>query len=193
MSLKALLEEPNRLRSASEAARELGVPPEVLALWERRLGDLAPLRDARGERLYRPQDMALLRQIRFRLYVEGYTITGVSRLLETNRLAEATAGRSLAHHRMERGSMTPKTAMLHRPAANGDPPGHGGDAGLRPGDPRALQATAAQAAAAGVFDGGDADQARVRLREVLVRLQAARADLHRALAADEPAARRSVG
>ncbi len=193
MSLKALLEEPNRLRSASEAARELGVPPDVLAFWERRLGDLAPLRDARGERLYRPQDMALLRQIRFRLYVEGYTITGVSRLLETNRLADVMAGRSLAHQRTDRGRMTPKSASLHQPAEGREPQDHGAGVGLRPGDPRALQAAAAQAAAAGMFDAGDADAARVRLREVLVRLQAARADLHRALAADEPAARRSVG
>ncbi|TIC87204.1 MerR family transcriptional regulator [Crenobacter intestini] len=44
--------------------RETGVPRDLLRMWERRYGFPAPLRDAHGDRVYPPEQVERLRQIR---------------------------------------------------------------------------------------------------------------------------------
>jgi DNA-binding transcriptional MerR regulator len=57
------------------------VPQHVLRFWESRFAQIKPLKRGGGRRYYRPDDIELLRGIRFLLYAEGYTIRGVQRIL----------------------------------------------------------------------------------------------------------------
>lgn len=68
-------------RTISEVAEELDVPQHVLRFWEGKFAQIRPLKRGGGRRYYRPEDLELLRRIRQLLYVQGYTIKGVQRLL----------------------------------------------------------------------------------------------------------------
>jgi DNA-binding transcriptional MerR regulator len=57
------------------------VPQHVLRFWESRFAQIKPVKRGGGRRYYRPDDIDLLRGIRFLLYAEGYTIRGVQRIL----------------------------------------------------------------------------------------------------------------
>jgi DNA-binding transcriptional MerR regulator len=57
------------------------VPQHVLRFWESRFAQIKPMKRGGGRRYYRPEDIDLLRGIRFLLYGEGYTIRGVQRIL----------------------------------------------------------------------------------------------------------------
>ncbi|HEY2708597.1 MAG TPA: MerR family transcriptional regulator [Caulobacteraceae bacterium] len=71
---------PEAFRSISEAADQLGVPQHVLRFWETRFSFIRPMKRAGGRRFYRPQDIAVLAQVRRLLHEEGYTIKGVQKL-----------------------------------------------------------------------------------------------------------------
>lgn len=68
-------------RTISEVATDLGVPSHVLRFWETKFSQVRPLKRGGGRRYYRPEDIALLRNIRSLLYDDGYTIRGVQKLL----------------------------------------------------------------------------------------------------------------
>ncbi len=68
---------PDAFRTISEVADELDVPQHVLRFWETRFGQIRPMKRGGGRRYYRPDDVDLLRGIRYLLYGEGYTIRGV--------------------------------------------------------------------------------------------------------------------
>lgn len=68
-------------RTISEVAKELDLPQHVLRFWETRFSQLKPLKRGGGRRYYRPEDMQFLRRIRDLLYMDGYTIKGVQKLL----------------------------------------------------------------------------------------------------------------
>jgi DNA-binding transcriptional MerR regulator len=53
----------------------------VLRFWETRFSQIKPLKRGGGRRYYRPEDVELLRAIRFLLYDEGLTIKGVQKML----------------------------------------------------------------------------------------------------------------
>lgn len=72
---------PSAFRSISEVAEALDVPDHVLRFWEARIGEVRPLRSARGQRRYRPEDVDLLMGIRFLLHDQGLSIRGVQRIL----------------------------------------------------------------------------------------------------------------
>jgi DNA-binding transcriptional MerR regulator len=72
---------PSAFRTISEVADELHIPQHVLRFWETRFPQVKPLKRGGGRRYYRPDDIALLRRISELLYVQGYTIKGVQRLL----------------------------------------------------------------------------------------------------------------
>jgi len=67
-------------RTISEVAEELGVPQHVLRFWETKFLQVKPLKRGGGRRYYRPEDVALLSEIRSLLYEDGYTIRGVQKL-----------------------------------------------------------------------------------------------------------------
>lgn len=68
-------------RTISEVATELDVPKHVLRFWEGKFPQLRPMKRGGGRRYYRPEDVELLRGIRWLLYSDGYTIKGVQRIL----------------------------------------------------------------------------------------------------------------
>ncbi len=68
-------------RTISEVATDLSVPSHVLRFWETKFSQVRPLKRGGGRRYYRPEDIALLRNIRSLLYDDGYTIKGVQKLL----------------------------------------------------------------------------------------------------------------
>jgi DNA-binding transcriptional MerR regulator len=72
---------PEAFRTISEVADELEVPKHVLRFWEAKFAHLKPMKRGGGRRYYRPEDVALLRGIRFLLYSDGYTIRGVQKIL----------------------------------------------------------------------------------------------------------------
>jgi DNA-binding transcriptional MerR regulator len=68
-------------RTISEVADELHIPQHVLRFWETKFPQVKPLKRGGGRRYYRPDDIGLLRRISDLLYIQGYTIKGVQRLL----------------------------------------------------------------------------------------------------------------
>lgn len=72
---------PGAFRTISEVADEIDVPQHVLRFWESRFTQIRPMKRGGGRRFYRPEDVDLLRGVRYLLYGEGYTIRGVQRIL----------------------------------------------------------------------------------------------------------------
>ncbi len=72
---------PNAFRTISEVADELHIPQHVLRFWETKFAQIKPLKRGGGRRYYRPDDIGLLKRISDLLYIQGYTIKGVQRLL----------------------------------------------------------------------------------------------------------------
>lgn len=73
--------EPGAFRTISEVADEIHVPQHVLRFWETRFPQLQPVKRSGGRRYYRVEDVVLLKYISELLYIQGYTIKGVQRLL----------------------------------------------------------------------------------------------------------------
>ncbi|TCS61236.1 MerR family transcriptional regulator [Varunaivibrio sulfuroxidans] len=71
----------NAFRTISEVADELSLASHVLRFWETKFAQIQPMKRGGGRRYYRPEDVALLRQIRTLLYDKGYTIKGVQKLM----------------------------------------------------------------------------------------------------------------
>src|SRR5919204_1780943 len=70
-------------RTISEVAEELDVPKHVLRFWEVKFPQVRPMKRGGGRRYYRPEDLDLLRGIRYLLHVQGYTIRGVQQILRS--------------------------------------------------------------------------------------------------------------
>ncbi|MDI2090413.1 MerR family transcriptional regulator [Commensalibacter oyaizuii] len=74
--------DPGAFRTISEVAEEIQVPQHVLRFWETRFTQVQPVKRSGGRRYYRAEDITLLKYISELLYVDGYTIKGVQRLLD---------------------------------------------------------------------------------------------------------------
>jgi DNA-binding transcriptional MerR regulator len=79
--------EPERLYRIGDVSRLTDTKPFVLRFWETEFPMLQPVKAPKGHRLYRQQDIELIRAIKRLLYEEGFTIAGARR-----HLAEALAG-----------------------------------------------------------------------------------------------------
>jgi DNA-binding transcriptional MerR regulator len=82
---------PEAFRTISEVAEELDVPQHVLRFWETRFSQIRPMKRGGGRRFYRPNDVDLLKGIRALLYVEGYTIRGLQRILREEGVQHVTS------------------------------------------------------------------------------------------------------
>lgn len=98
-------------RTISEVADDLGVQQHVLRFWETKFSQVKPLKRGGGRRYYRPEDISLLQAIHCLLYVEGYTIKGVQKLLRdvgkkqiVTNFSGGAAKDSAASHRGDRTS-----------------------------------------------------------------------------------------
>ena len=133
---------PNAFRTISEVADELHIPQHVLRFWETKFPQVKPLKRGGGRRYYRPDDIALLRRISDLLYIQGYTIKGVQRLLREgggklsdnippatpDERAEAEAERDTAPPATTDEKQLPMPGLAAEPAAPRPP---------RPKDPEA--------------------------------------------------------
>ena len=72
-------------RSISEVSDLVGVKPHVLRYWETQFGMLRPRKNRAGNRMYRPDEVKLLLQIKELLYARRFTIAGARRRLLDDR------------------------------------------------------------------------------------------------------------
>ncbi|WP_306015619.1 MerR family transcriptional regulator [Oceanicaulis sp. MMSF_3324] len=82
---------PDAYRTISEAGEEAGLPPHVLRFWESKFAQLKPVKRAGGRRMYRRQDVLLLKGLRRLLYDDGYTIKGAQKYLREHGVAVVAA------------------------------------------------------------------------------------------------------
>jgi len=109
-------------RTISEVSEALDVPQHVLRFWETKFAQIKPMKRGGGRRYYRPEDIVLLRGIRDLLYVDGYTIKGVQKLLRES-------GVRILHERTGTAA-----ASEAQPVADADPPAAAGEAAGEEGD-----------------------------------------------------------
>lgn len=79
-------------RSIGEAARELDLQTHVLRFWETKFPSLKPVKRPDGRRMYRPEDMSLLRAIQELLHEQGLTIKGAQKVLKEQGVATVLQG-----------------------------------------------------------------------------------------------------
>ena len=70
-----------RLYRIGEVARLTELKPFVLRYWETEFPMLEPVKSASGHRMYRQEDVDMVRKIKRLLYDEGFTIAGARRHL----------------------------------------------------------------------------------------------------------------
>src|SRR6187455_1381878 len=93
MTLKHETDLDTRLyRSISEVSDLVGVKPHVLRYWETQFSMLRPKKNRAGNRMYRPDEVKLLLQIRELLYGKRFTIAGARRTLLAERREESPQG-----------------------------------------------------------------------------------------------------
>ncbi len=78
-------------RSISEVSELVGVKPHVLRYWETQFGMLRPRKNRAGNRMYRPDEVRLLMEIKELLYQRRFTIAGARRRLLDERHEPAAA------------------------------------------------------------------------------------------------------
>src|SRR3981081_4207033 len=72
---------PRDLYRIGEVSRLTQTKPFVLRYWESEFPMLQPVKTPKGHRLYRSEDIELVRAIKRLLYDEGFTIAGARRHL----------------------------------------------------------------------------------------------------------------
>jgi len=75
-----------------EVSRLLGVRPSTLRYWERQFEQLRPHRSSSGRRLYRREDLRVLRLLKRMLREEGVTIRGARSRLAQELAAPPASG-----------------------------------------------------------------------------------------------------
>ena len=82
VSFKTESESESKLyRSISEVSEMVGVKPHVLRYWETQFSMLRPKKNRAGNRMYRPDEVKLLMEIKELLYDRRFTIAGARRRL----------------------------------------------------------------------------------------------------------------
>jgi DNA-binding transcriptional MerR regulator len=158
---------PNAFRTISEVADDLHIPQHVLRFWESKFSQVKPLKRGGGRRYYRPDDIALLRRISDLLYIQGYTIKGVQRLLREGggRLADEIPPAPAAE----------QAAAAAERAGDPELPIPGLPPALPPGLPGGAGAAARAAARPAHRPDGEAERLRGVLHETLQALEEIRA------------------
>ena len=78
-----MMKDKNRLLRIGEVAAILGVPVHTVRYWERMFkDDLNPYRSSGGQRLYNELEVEKIREVKKLLKEEGYSISGVRRVLK---------------------------------------------------------------------------------------------------------------
>ncbi len=74
MSFK--LPEKKLFHTIRDVSEELGIKQHVIRHWETEFSQLQPRKNKNGVRLFREQDVRILRSLKRLIYEEGYTIEG---------------------------------------------------------------------------------------------------------------------
>jgi DNA-binding transcriptional MerR regulator len=92
-----------------------------LRFWESRFVQIKPMKRGGGRRYYRPEDVDLLRGVRFLLYGEGYTIRGVQRILREQGVRFVQAVWRDGAHQLEMGPVVAESedAQAHQASSSG--------------------------------------------------------------------------
>lgn len=69
-------------RTIAEVADELDVATHVLRFWETKFPQIQPMKRNGGRRYYRPDDVELVKKIKYYLYDKRYTIEGVQKVFQ---------------------------------------------------------------------------------------------------------------
>ena len=77
------------LRTIGELGEALGIKAHVLRYWEDQFPALQPLKRSGGRRYYRPEDVALVREIDRLVNREGYTLRGARTALKDFKMSAA--------------------------------------------------------------------------------------------------------
>ena len=88
------LEEPLPTKAffrIGEVSKFVGVDPHVIRYWEGEFPGIKPITGKSRQRLFRREDVLMLRKIRHLLHVQRYTIDGARRLLESDNSATSPA------------------------------------------------------------------------------------------------------
>ena len=78
------IKSPQAFRTISEVSKDLSLPQHVLRFWETKFAQIKPIKRGGGRRYYRPEDIELLKGIKYLLYNDGYTIRGVQKVIKEN-------------------------------------------------------------------------------------------------------------
>jgi len=76
------IKSPEAFRTISEVSKDLSLPQHVLRFWETKFIQIKPIKRGGGRRYYRPEDIELLKGIKYLLYHDGYTIRGVQKVIK---------------------------------------------------------------------------------------------------------------
>ncbi len=80
-----MLEKDQKYYRIGQVSKILGVEPHVLRFWESQFKQIKPKRISK-HRLYRNQDLKILKRIKELLYNEGYTIAGAKKKLKEEQI-----------------------------------------------------------------------------------------------------------
>ena len=84
---------PNKLYfRIGEVSEITGVQPYTLRHWEMEFPTLKPRKNESGQRLYRRDDIEMVRKIQHLLHKEGYTTAGARRYLQSKRRVKLKRG-----------------------------------------------------------------------------------------------------
>jgi len=72
---------PSAYKTIGEVARMLDLQPHVLRFWEGKFPQIQPIKNPRGRRMYRPEDIQFIQSLHDLLKNEGMTIKGVQKLV----------------------------------------------------------------------------------------------------------------
>ena len=78
------IKSPEAFRTISEVSKDLSLPQHVLRFWETKFAQIKTIKRGGGRRYYRPEDIELLKGIKYLLYNDGYTIRGVQKVIKEN-------------------------------------------------------------------------------------------------------------
>ncbi len=88
----------DRFYYIGEASSMLEVPAHIIRFWEKEFSVISPMRDQRGHRIYRKEDIEKLQKIKLLVYSDGYRIKGAKKKLrEKSPAGEAKCGKKIFH------------------------------------------------------------------------------------------------
>ena len=100
-------------KTISEVSEELNIPQHVLRFWEKKFKYIKPMTRGGGRRLYRPEDVELLKAIHNLLYTEMYTISGVQKIFKDKGKSFILESASSVEHEKTLGQNDQNETVIH--------------------------------------------------------------------------------